>query len=214
MLGTGDLSELALGWCTYGVGDQMSHYAVNTGVPKTLIQHLIRWVVSSNQFGEDDAEVNDLLTEIVEQEITPELVPAGEGEAPQSTEGTSGPTRCTTSPSSTCCGTGSGPSKIAFLAQHAWSRRRTRGCGRRASPTQRRVAYDLADDPALARGVRAAVLRPASSSARRCPNGPKVSAGGSLSPRGDWRMPSRRERARLARRPRPSPGRRQVLSCT
>src|SRR4029078_6686904 len=69
VLGTGDLSELALGWCTYGVGDQMSHYAVNTGVPKTLIQHLIRWVVSSEQF--DDYGVDDVLTEIVDQEITP-----------------------------------------------------------------------------------------------------------------------------------------------
>ena len=47
VLGTGDLSELALGWCTYGVGDQMSHYNVNAGVPKTLIQHLIRWVIDS-----------------------------------------------------------------------------------------------------------------------------------------------------------------------
>ena len=50
VIGTGDLSELALGWCTYGVGDQMSHYNVNAGVPKTLIQHLIRWVISSRQF--------------------------------------------------------------------------------------------------------------------------------------------------------------------
>ena len=50
VIGTGDLSELALGWCTYGVGDQMAHYNVNAGVPKTLIQHLIRWVISSGQF--------------------------------------------------------------------------------------------------------------------------------------------------------------------
>jgi NAD+ synthase (glutamine-hydrolysing) len=55
VLGTGDLSELALGWCTYGVGDQMSHYAVNTGVPKTLMQHLIRWVAGTDQF---DADTN------------------------------------------------------------------------------------------------------------------------------------------------------------
>jgi NAD+ synthase (glutamine-hydrolysing) len=56
VIGTGDLSELALGWCTYGVGDQMSHYNVNAGVPKTLIQHLIRWVISSDQF---DQATND-----------------------------------------------------------------------------------------------------------------------------------------------------------
>ena len=87
VLGTGDLSELALGWCTYGVGDQMSHYTVNSGVPKTLIQHLIRWVVDSEQLGETDDEVNQLLTEIVGQEITPELIPTREGEKPQATEG-------------------------------------------------------------------------------------------------------------------------------
>ena len=71
-VGTGDLSELALGWCTYGVGDQMSHYNVNAGVPKTLVQHLIRWVAETDQF---DTETNELLEEILEQEITPELIP-------------------------------------------------------------------------------------------------------------------------------------------
>ncbi len=76
VVGTGDLSELALGWCTYGVGDQMSHYNVNAGVPKTLIQHLIRWVAESGQF---DAETNELLEEILEQEITPELIPVPGG---------------------------------------------------------------------------------------------------------------------------------------
>src|SRR3712207_7923537 len=73
VLGTGDLSELALGWCTYGVGDQMSHYNVNGGVPKTLIQHLIRWVVSSGQF---DAAVSETLEAILATEISPELIPA------------------------------------------------------------------------------------------------------------------------------------------
>src|SRR5690242_15057445 len=90
VLGTGDLSELALGWCTYGVGDQMSHYGVNGGVPKTLMQHLIRWVVSSAQFG-PDAAVNSTLTAILEQEISPELVPAKEGEKLQSTQDRIGP---------------------------------------------------------------------------------------------------------------------------
>src|SRR5690242_21876692 len=77
VLGTGDLSELALGWCTYGVGDQMSHYGVNSGVPKTLMQHLIRWVVSSAQF---DEPVNETLTSILGTEISPELVPVEEGD--------------------------------------------------------------------------------------------------------------------------------------
>src|SRR4029453_1397866 len=83
VIGTGDLSELALGWCTYGVGDQMAHYNVNSGVPKTLIQHLIRWVISSGQF---DPEVSETLRAILETEISPELVPVKPGEKPQSTE--------------------------------------------------------------------------------------------------------------------------------
>src|SRR5699024_5405346 len=93
VLGTGDLSELALGWCTYGVGDQMSHYGVNGGVPKTLIQHLIRWVIDSGQFDAEQhgAEVAAVLREILEQEITPELIPDQEGEKPQATEDSVGP---------------------------------------------------------------------------------------------------------------------------
>jgi NAD+ synthase (glutamine-hydrolysing) len=87
VVGTGDLSELALGWCTYGVGDQMSHYTVNAGVPKTLVQHLIRWVVSHGEL----EEANDLLTEILTQEITPELIPVEEGKKPQATQDTVGP---------------------------------------------------------------------------------------------------------------------------
>ena len=72
MVGTGDLSELALGWATYGVGDQMSHYHVNASVPKTLIQHLVRWVAESGQL---DARVNTALRSILETEISPELIP-------------------------------------------------------------------------------------------------------------------------------------------
>jgi NAD+ synthase (glutamine-hydrolysing) len=74
VVGTGDLSELALGWCTYGVGDQMSHYSVNASVPKTLIQHLIRWVISTRQF---DHETSAVLQKIVDTQISPELLPGG-----------------------------------------------------------------------------------------------------------------------------------------
>src|SRR6266436_3020320 len=81
VLGTGDLSELGLGWCTYGVGDQMSHYNVNSGVPKTLIQHLIRWVIGSEQFSPD---VGAVLVSILSTEISPELVPVEAGSKPQS----------------------------------------------------------------------------------------------------------------------------------
>jgi NAD+ synthase (glutamine-hydrolysing) len=74
VLGTGDLSELALGWCTYGVGDHMSHYNVNASVPKTLIQHLIRYNIETRQFDEATGEI---LRSILDTEISPELVPVG-----------------------------------------------------------------------------------------------------------------------------------------
>jgi NAD+ synthase (glutamine-hydrolysing) len=185
VLGTGDLSELALGWCTYGVGDQMSHYTVNSGVPKTLIQHLIRWVVSSNQF---EGEVNDVLTEIVEQEITPELVPTREGESPQSTEGTIGPYSLHDFTLFQVLRFGFRPSKIAFLAEHAWSDPDV-GEWPPGFPEERRIAYDL---PAIKHWLEVFLNRFFASQFKRSaiPNGPKVSAGGSLSPRGDWRMPS------------------------
>src|SRR5208283_4978007 len=88
VIGTGDLSELALGWCTYGVGDQMSHYNVNAGVPKTLIQHLIRWTITTRQF---EQAALDTLASILATEISPELVPVAAGETPQSTEAKVGP---------------------------------------------------------------------------------------------------------------------------
>jgi NAD+ synthase (glutamine-hydrolysing) len=185
VLGTGDLSELALGWCTYGVGDQMSHYTVNSGVPKTLIQHLIRWVVSTDQF---EGEVNGILTEIVEQEITPELVPTREGETPQSTEGTIGPYSLHDFTLFQVLRFGFRPSKIAFLAQHAWADADA-GEWPPGFPEQRRVAYDL---PAIKHWLGVFLTRFFASQFKRSaiPNGPKVAAGGSLSPRGDWRMPS------------------------
>jgi NAD+ synthase (glutamine-hydrolysing) len=185
VLGTGDLSELALGWCTYGVGDQMSHYTVNSGVPKTLIQHLIRWVVSTDQF---DQEVDDVLVEIVDQEISPELIPAKEGEKPQSTEGTIGPYSLHDFTLYQVLRFGSRPSKIAFLAEHAW-RDADAGEWPPGFPEQRRIAYDL---PEIRQWLEVFLKRFFASQFKRSaiPNGPKVSAGGSLSPRGDWRMPS------------------------
>ena len=132
VLGTGDLSELALGWCTYGVGDQMSHYGVNAGVPKTLIQHLIRWVSDNGEFEE---ETNELLLEIVEQEITPELIPTREDHLPQSTEQSVGPYSLQDFTLFHVLRYGYRPSKIAFLAWHAW-RDAGRGSGRRTSRTR------------------------------------------------------------------------------
>ena len=170
VLGTGDLSELALGWATYGVGDQMSHYNVNAGVPKTLIQHLIRWVVASGQF---EDEVGETLTAILGTEISPELVP---GEELQSTESKIGPYALHDFTLFHVLRFGFRPSKIGFLAWHAWARRRA---GRMAAELPRGQAGRLrrgGDPQAGSRSSASASSGSPSSSARRCPNGPKVSA--------------------------------------
>ncbi|MGB7820372.1 MAG: NAD(+) synthase [Ornithinibacter sp.] len=186
VLGTGDLSELALGWCTYGVGDQMSHYGVNAGVPKTLMQHLIRWVVSSGQFAE--AAVDDTLLAILDTEISPELVPAREGEKIQSTQDTIGPYALHDFTLYHLLRRGYAPSKIAFLAEHAW-RDAESGAWPQGYPEGDRTAYDLAT---VRRWLEVFLRRFFGNQFKRSalPNGPKVHAGGSLSPRGDWRMPS------------------------
>ncbi len=186
VIGTGDLSELALGWCTYGVGDQMSHYNVNAGVPKTLIQHLIRWAISSQQFPPD---VLTTLEAILATEITPELVPTKQGETPQSTEASIGPYALQDFNLYYTLRHGFVPSKIAFLAFHAWSDA-TKGDWPPGFPPERRDGYDL---PTIRAWLEVFLRRFfAFSQFKRSamPNGPKVSAGGSLSPRGDWRAPS------------------------
>ncbi|HEY4096127.1 MAG TPA: NAD(+) synthase, partial [Baekduia sp.] len=136
VLGTGDLSELALGWATYGVGDQMSHYNVNGGVPKTLIQHLIRWVISSRQFDDD---VLDVLGAILDTEISPELVP---GDELQPTEAKIGPYALQDFTLFHVLRYGMRPSKIGFLAWHAW-RDVEAGDWPPGFPEAKRGAYDL-----------------------------------------------------------------------
>ncbi|MCG7362671.1 NAD(+) synthase [Roseomonas sp. ACRSG] len=185
VLGTGDLSELALGWCTYGVGDQMSHYNVNSGVPKTLIQHLIRWVVSSRQF--DDA-VGATLTSILGTEISPELVPA-EGQALQSTEQKIGPYALQDFHLFYTLRYGFRPSKIAFLAWHAWHDA-SRGRWPAGFPEDARPQYDLRIIRHWLEVFLARYFGFSQFKRSAMPNGPKVSGGGSLSPRGDWRAPS------------------------
>jgi NAD+ synthase (glutamine-hydrolysing) len=186
VIGTGDLSELALGWCTYGVGDQMAHYNVNAGVPKTLIQHLIRWIIGSAKFAPD---VLATLEAILATEISPELVPVAAGEVPQSTEAKIGPYALQDFTLFYTLRHGFRPSKIAFLALHAWEDA-SRGDWPPHFPPERRMQYDLA----TIRHWMGVFLRRffAFSQFKRSamPNGPKVSAGGSLSPRGDWRAPS------------------------
>jgi NAD+ synthetase len=189
VLGTGDLSELALGWATYGVGDHMSHYNVNASVPKTLIQHLIRWVIGTSQF---EDETSGILQSILDTEISPELVPAGDAEQEKPTQSTQekiGPYELQDFNLYYVSRFGFRPSKIAFLSQHAWSDK-TRGAWPDSMPVEKHNEYDLATikkwlDVFLFRFFKISQFK------RSClPNGPKVGSGGSLSPRGDWRAPS------------------------
>jgi len=186
VLGTGDLSELALGWSTYGVGDQMSHYNVNGGVPKTLIQHLIRWVVSSGQF---DRQVCEVLQSVLDTEITPELVPTAEDEEIQSSQAKVGPYVLQDFSLYQVLRYGFRPSKVAFLAWHAW-RDAEAGHWPLGYPVEERPSYSLGE---IRHWLQVFVQRFYSFSQFKrsaLPNGPKVSAGGALSPRGDWRAPS------------------------
>jgi len=186
VLGTGDLSELALGWSTYGVGDQMSHYNVNGGVPKTLIQHLIRWVISSHQF---DDTVNDVLQSVLDTEITPELIPTGEDEEIQSSEAKVGPYVLQDFSLFQVLRYGFRPSKVAFLAWHAWSDA-DRGDWPAGFPEDKRPAYSLKEIRHWLQVFAQRFYSFAQFKRSAMPNGPKVSHGGSLSPRGDWRAPS------------------------
>ena len=186
VLGTGDLSELALGWCTYGVGDQMSHYNVNSGVPKTLIQHLIRWVADTGLFS---AETGAVLRRILATEISPELVPVEAGAPPQSTEAKVGPYELQDFALFYVLRHGFRASKIAFLAEHAWGDVDA-GAWPPGFPEERRRAYDRA---AIRHWLELFLKRFFGFSQFKrsaMPNGPKVAAGGSLSPRSDWRAPS------------------------
>jgi NAD+ synthase (glutamine-hydrolysing) len=186
VIGTGDLSELALGWCTYGVGDQMAHYNVNAGVPKTLIQHLIRWIIGTKRFADDVLETLDA---IVSTEISPELVPVGEGETPQSTEAKIGPYALQDFTLFHILRYGFLPSKIAFMALHTWEDPE-RGDWPPHFHADRRVAYDLKQIRHWMQVFLTRFFAFSQFKRSAMPNGPKVSAGGSLSPRGDWRAPS------------------------
>ena len=186
VLGTGDLSELGLGWSTYGVGDQMSHYNVNAGVPKTLIQHLIRWVISSGQF---EPQVGDVLRSVLDTEITPELVPGDAADELQSSEAKVGPYALQDFSLFHVLRYGFRPSKIAFLAWHAWSDPE-QGNWPPGFPEDKRPSYPLKE---IRHWLQVFVQRFYSFSQFKrsaMPNGPKVSYGGALSPRGDWRAPS------------------------
>ncbi|MDB5698049.1 MAG: synthase [Alphaproteobacteria bacterium] len=185
VIGTGDLSELALGWCTYGVGDQMSHYGVNAGVPKTLIQYLVRWTVKAKQF---DETTDRVLESILATKISPELVPADE-EGMQSTEDRIGPYELHDFFLFHVLRAGQPPSKVAFLAWQAWHDA-GQGLWPANFPDALKHEYDL---PTICRWLEEFLVRFFKTSQFKrsaLPNSPKVSMGGSLSPRGDWRAPS------------------------
>jgi NAD+ synthase (glutamine-hydrolysing) len=185
VVGTGDLSELGLGWCTYGVGDHMSHYGVNASVSKTLIQHLIRFVAAS---GEVSAETSRLLHAILDTEISPELVPVEAGQPLQSTEAKVGPYALQDFNLYYLTRFGFQPSKIAYLSYCAWGDVE-HGEWPTNTPDGARRAYNLAEIKAWLELFLRRFF--ANQFKRSClPNGPKISSGGSLSPRGDWRAPS------------------------
>src|SRR6185369_12567726 len=186
VLGTGDLSELALGWCTYGVGDQMSHYNVNGSVAKTLIQHLIRWVAGSGQF---DETASKTMLSVLGTEISPELVPANAKGQIQSTQAKIGPYELQDFSLYYITRFGLRPSKVAFLAWHAWNDA-SKDDWPPGFPAEARNAYDLA---AIKKWLELFLFRFFEISQFKrsaMPNGPKVVSGGNLSPRGDWRAPS------------------------
>nr|WP_208387912.1 NAD(+) synthase [Microbacterium halimionae] len=193
VIGTSDLSELALGWATYGVGDHMSHYSVNTGVPKTLIQHIIRWVIAHRGGADDPSELSDnavaVLQSVLDTEISPELIPADADGNVQSTEDSIGPYALHDFTLFHVLRYGFRPSKIAFLAEHAWADAET-GSWPAGFPDDEHIAYDRSEIVTWLRVFLRRYFGFAQFKRSALPNGPKVSAAGSLSPRGDWRAPS------------------------
>jgi NAD+ synthase (glutamine-hydrolysing) len=165
VVGTGDLSELALGWSTYGVGDHMSHYNVNVSVPKTLVQYLIGWVARSGQF---DLAVKKSLERVLATEISPELIPGN-----QKTQDTVGPYELQDFHLYYTLRFGYAPSKVAFLAWCAWQ-----------------DDYSLREIRKWLEVFLRRFFQTSQFKRSALPNGPKVGSGGSLSPRGDWRAPS------------------------
>jgi NAD+ synthase (glutamine-hydrolysing) len=215
VVGTGDLSELALGWCTYGVGDHMSHYSVNASVPKTLVSHLIRWTAHAGLL---DRSGSAALVAILRTEISPELVPMEEGSdgadgagdaagaaraqssaargidditrpaRGQSSEAAVGPYELQDFHLFHVLRYGFRPSKIAFLAHAAWS-----DPNRGRWPAGFDGAHNAYRLPEIKVHLRNFLYRffKTSQFKRSCiPNAAKVGSGGSLSPRGDWRAPS------------------------
>ena len=187
VIGTGDLSELALGWATYGVGDHMSHYSVNASVPKSLIRFLLRWVIDTEQFGDEE---NAVLQSVIDTAISPELIPAdADDDALQDSESSVGPYELQDFHLFYTLRFGYRPSKVAFMALHAWGDV-GRGPWPDLIPEEGRHAYPLADVKHWLEVFLRRFFQTSQFKRSAIPNAPKVGSGGSLSPRGDWRAPS------------------------
>ncbi len=189
VVGTGDLSELALGWSTYGVGDQMSHYNVNASVPKTLIQFLIRWVIDTEQLG---GHVSTVMRSVLDTEISPELIPRDDPDSDRpgaDSESVVGPYELQDFFLYYTLRFGYRPSKVAFLAHHAW-RDRELGAWPDLIPLERRNEYALPEIKHWLEVFLRRFFQTSQFKRSAIPNAPKVGSGGSLSPRGDWRAPS------------------------
>ena len=167
VVGTGDLSELALGWATYN-GDHMSMYGVNCGIPKTLVRYLVRWAADNGT----EADIRPYLLDIIDTPISPELLPAGDGdEIAQRTEDTVGPYELHDFFLYHFIRYGFSPAKLFFMACRAFDGRYDRATVKKWLVTFLRRFFSQ-------QFKRSAL-----------PDGPKVGSI-SLSPRGDWRMPS------------------------
>jgi NAD+ synthase (glutamine-hydrolysing) len=189
VVGTGDLSELALGWSTYGVGDQMSHYNVNASVPKTLIQFLLRWAIDTDQYG---PEASRTLQSILDTAISPELIPSQDPDADKpgaDSESIVGPFELQDFFLYYILRFGYRPSKVAFLADYVWGRRDAGGWPE-LIPEDRRNEYSLPEIKHWLGVFLDRFFRTSQFKRSAMPNAPKVGSGGSLSPRGDWRAPS------------------------
>ena len=186
VIGTSDLSELALGWCTYGVGDQMAHYHVNASVPKTLIQFLIRYVARTGQIG---TQAGTVLEQVLKTSISPELLPGKSDHQPgQRSEDIVGPYELQDFTLYYILRFGFAPPKVAFLAYCAWHDR-TRGEWPDVT-AEPRHEYKISE---IKRWLEVFLRRFFETSQYKrsaIPNAPKVGSGGSLSPRGDYRAPS------------------------
>jgi NAD+ synthase (glutamine-hydrolysing) len=188
VLGTGDLSELALGWSTYGVGDQMSHYNVNASVPKTLIRFLLRWEVGTGAFG---PAAGTVLESVLGTAISPELIPSAEDSdgALQDSEASVGPYELQDFFLYYVLRFGYRPSKVAYLAEYAWGSV-DRGVWPDLIPVPARRAYSRAEIRHWLEEFLRRFFKTSQFKRSALPNAPKVGSGGSLSPRSDWRAPS------------------------